>query len=220
MSVANVNSIPAVDDFRAALGTFAHESRQALSMIDMEVRRSLQWLCHDQPQYWQHEVRRWGEAVNSAKLELQRCRTFKAVGDYVPACTEEKKQLARAQERLRHSEIKFETTRRWARQIQHEVNEFEGRLSQLTSVLDGDLPRAIGTLERMLRALDTYVTTTAPAAVLETDGSSASGSMAQPIEDFKDSLAMTPGVESETEAGRTHTNPPDDAAESRPGSQP
>ena len=90
-SPAHVGSIAAIDDFRAALCTFGQDAKQALSMVDMEVRRAMEWLTNQQPLFWQNEVRRGGENVNHAKEELQRCKTFKAMKDYTPACTEEKK---------------------------------------------------------------------------------------------------------------------------------
>src|SRR4051794_21683772 len=44
---ADVRSIEALEDLRVALGLFADDALAALGGVEMEVRRTIQWLQHD-----------------------------------------------------------------------------------------------------------------------------------------------------------------------------
>jgi hypothetical protein len=46
--------------------------------------------------------------------------------------------------------------------------EFQARLAQFVSMLDGELPKGVATLERMMASLDRYFMVEAPAALRET----------------------------------------------------
>ena len=125
-----------------------------------------------------------------------------------------KKALAKAQEKLHHAEMKFQVTRRWSRQIQHEVNEFEGRLSQLASMLDGDLPKAIAVMERMLKALESYVTFDSPfAAEQAVADATAKRSIAQPTQEADEEQQAAPTqVEADHAAPEENSTPGGDSA--------
>ncbi len=162
---AHVGSITAIGDFQASLAGFADSARQALITLDLEIRRAVDWIRVDRAQHWAHEIRRGYEAVARAKDELHRCLTFKGTEHFTPSCIDEKKALQKAQERLRHAEEKAEAVKRWSRALQHELNEYTGRLTQFHAVLDGDVPDGLALLGRMQQILERYVTTTAPTAM-------------------------------------------------------
>lgn len=153
---AFVHSIDSIRDFRGALDEFCHEVRAALVDVDLEVRRSSEWLLEQQPAYWQSEVRRREDAANDAKNELHRARMRTLPGGGTPACMEERKALDRAQVRLREAHEKIQLVRQWARRQQHEVGEYEGRAAQLHNLLDGTLPRAFNFLDQAVAQLDAY----------------------------------------------------------------
>jgi hypothetical protein len=165
MSEANVTQVAALADFRAALAEFNSEVRRALTDIQLEVRRAMEWIHVDRPAYWRLEARRSGEALAHAKDELAHSRTYKKVGDYIPACIEEKKAVDKAKRRLQLAEEKIEIVRHWMIASRHAVDEFQGPVQQLMGMLDGDIPRAIVLLERMSAALEQYATGTAPTAI-------------------------------------------------------
>jgi hypothetical protein len=175
---AQVGSIAAIADFQAALANYVAESKQALTMLDLEIRRAADYVKIDRAKYWQQEIRKAGEAVARAKDELHRCLTFKSSDNFTPSCIDEKKALQKAQERVRLAEQKAEAVRHWSRAMQHELNEFAGRMVQFNAVLEGDIPRAMAVLHTILDTLDRYVSTTAPLpmdeAELERPGSIAS----------------------------------------------
>lgn len=166
---AQVGSVAAIEAFQAALATYIDESKQALTMIDLEIRRAVDWVRVDRAEHWKHEIRRSGEAVNRAKDDLHRCISFKGMEGYTPSCVDERKNLQRAQERLRQAELKAEAVRKWTRAMQHELNEYAGRIVQFNAALEGDIPKALGTLSRILDTLDRYIHTSTPRPMTESE---------------------------------------------------
>jgi hypothetical protein len=164
---ANVQSESAISEFRSALCTFIVEARQALAAMEMEARRALEYITVDQAQAWTTEVRRGREKVQECKIEIHNTRTFKRIANYTPSCIDEKKALAKAERRLQLAERKVEAVRHWGRLAEQAFREFQARLAQFISMLDGELPKGVATLERMMASLDRYFTVEAPAALRE-----------------------------------------------------
>jgi hypothetical protein len=153
---ANVRSIDTLAFLKAAIAGFAHESGQALSEVEIQGQRAVDWITGDQAAYWKAEVRRRADQVNQAKKDLEHCRTFKKVGNTAPSCVEEKKALERAKQRLAAAEAKQEAVRRWTPVVQQQFRETCVRLVRFREVIDVDCPRAAAHLERMLKALEEY----------------------------------------------------------------
>jgi len=153
---AKIRSFDALRDFRVALAKFGHSTSQALAVVDVEIRRTLDWLGHDQLKYWQHEVRRREELVNDARNELSRCLISTTAGGTQAACTEQKVALAKARKRLDEAREKVETVKRWTQIVEQEVADYRGPSQQLTMLVDGGLPPALAQLERKLIALEQY----------------------------------------------------------------
>ena len=188
---AAVQSIDAIRDFRSALQEFCHEARAALVDVDLEVRRSLEWLLEYQPAYWQAELRRREDAVNDAKNELHRARMRTLPGGETPACMDERKSLDRAQLRVHEAQEKVQLVREWARREQHEVGEYQGRAAQLNNLIDGTMPRAFSFLEQAIAQLEAYL-----AAGHAAGGNTATGkSYALSEEGFKLDNASPPKME-------------------------
>lgn len=159
---AEVRSTDTLAFVKAALATFAYECGQALAEVELEGRRGVDWITVDQAGHWKAEVRRRGEKVNEAMRDLERCRTFKSTGDGPPACTEEKKALEKARRKLQVAEEKAEAVRHWTPIVQQQFREAGVRLVHFREVLDVDVVKAIGRVERMLKALDAYRQTVTP----------------------------------------------------------
>lgn len=191
---AQVGSIAAIEAFQVALANYIDASKQALTMIDLETRRAVDWIRIDRAAYWKNEIRRAGDAVNRANDDLHKCLSFKSMEDYTPSCIDERKALQRAQERLRLAETKAEAVRHWSRAVQHELNEYSGRIVQFNSVLDGDIPKSLATLARIVEILNRYIHTTAPRPISESaiarpgglndpDAAVSTESMARPLDE-------------------------------------
>jgi hypothetical protein len=154
MSSAQVHSLEKLLDFQAALATYAHQAKEALSSIDMEIRRTLDWLT-DQLKLWQAEVRRMEEEVFQAKQELARRRLVR-IGDRKADTTEQEIALAKAQQRLAYAEDKQRSCQRWLRDFPEAVNEYEGFGVNYLGILEGDLPRMVAFLDRKMDLLEAY----------------------------------------------------------------
>ncbi len=154
---ANVTSLDAVDDFAAALRSFQHDASAVLESLDQQIHRAVQWIEHDQRHYWKHELRRSDRQLQEAKINLQRCLTFKKIGDHHPACIEEKRAVERAKRREQVCREKIEAVRRWSEAITRAVFEYQGGVGELTQWLETDAARTLGLLDRIRRTLEEYV---------------------------------------------------------------
>ena len=152
---ANVRSLEAIEAVRAALASFSEEVAQSLSMIDIEMRRVLDWLEHDRPRFWKHQVRRSMDGVTEARAALHRALMY-PIADERPSCYEERAALKEAEARLAYCQEKEERLRQWVREVRHEMFEYEGRISQLSDVVELDVPHAIGIINRLLARLQEY----------------------------------------------------------------
>jgi hypothetical protein len=194
---ADVKSIDTLAFVKGALAAFAHESGQAVSEVEIQGQRAVDWITVDQAAFWKAEVRRRTDHVNQARKDLEHCRTFKKVGDNAPSCIEEKKALDKAKQRLAHAEQKAEAVRRWTPVVQQQFRETCVRLVRFREVIDVDCPKALAQLERMLKALDAYRQTAAP-----TGGSTgqSTGTSAPMTRQLGDDVTVGPGAAATPEA--------------------
>jgi hypothetical protein len=171
---ADVKSIETLAFVRSAFAAFAHESGQALSEIEIQGQRAVEWICVDRAAHWKAEIRRMTDLVNKAIKDLEHCRTFKKVGDNTPSCIEEKKALEKARQKLAWAEQKAEAVRRWTPVVQQQFRETCVRLVRFRDVIDVDCPRAMAQLEKMLRSLEAYTQVASPTTDGD-DGGAGSG---------------------------------------------
>lgn len=154
---ANVTSIDAVDDFAAALLSFKQEAAGVLQGLEQQIERAVQWIQQDQRQYWKHELRRSDEQLQEAKINLERCLTFKRIGDHRPSCIEEKRAVERAKRRQQLCREKNEAVHRWSLAISRAVFEYKAGVGELGQWLETDAARSVGLLKRIARTLEEYV---------------------------------------------------------------
>ena len=67
--------------------------------------------------------------------------------------------LKRAQARLAYCQEKEDRVLHWQRTIQHELFEYEGRVSQLVRLVEVDMPQALTVLTKIVRRLEDYQST-------------------------------------------------------------
>lgn len=180
---AEVRSLDTLAFVKAALATFAYECGQALSEVELEGRRGVDWITVDQAGYWKAEVRRRSEKVNEAMKDLEKCRTFKKTGDEPPACTEEKKNLEKARRKLQVAEEKAEAVRHWTPIVQQQFREAGVRLVHFREVLDVDVPKAMALVERMLKSLEAYREMSSPSGGSSAGETAGEGSMKRSLDE-------------------------------------
>jgi soluble cytochrome b562 len=153
---ARLLSVDAVERLATAIKLFAEDVSSALDDLDMQVNRVREWIGHERKHYWTEQVRRTTLAVSEAKVTLERARMF-GIGKERPTCREEKDALEKAKRNLETAQEKVQRVRHWTHQLDHELREFRGGLSQLVTWLQAEYPRAEARLKRMMDALDQYV---------------------------------------------------------------
>lgn len=154
---ASVKSFAAIQRLREALIVFNRHAGTGLEEVEAEVRRTLDWVEHDRPQYWKARVHKAHDLVNEAKNALHRCLMY-PINDEQPSCTEERAALKRAEAHLEYCRAKQESLGEWSRVLRHEMHEYKGRTAKFRQVLDADAPAAIAALQRALVALEKYAT--------------------------------------------------------------
>jgi hypothetical protein len=152
---ARIHSLSSIESVRTALLSFVDHVSDALTELETELRRMLDWLEHDRPRYWKQQVRLSMDAVHEAQQALHRCLMFPVAGER-PSCSEERAALKKAQARQAYCEQKAERVRHWQQAVQHELFEYQGRISQLVRLVEIDVPQAIGVLNKILRQLEEY----------------------------------------------------------------
>jgi hypothetical protein len=162
---ANVQSLDSIEQVLTALVSFVDQVGDALVELETEMRRVLEWLEHDRPRYWKHQVRLSIDQVHEAQQALHRCLMF-PIADERPSCYEGRADLKKAQARQLYCQEKVERVRHWQQAVQHELFEYQGRISQMVKLVEIDVPQAIGVLTRIIRHLEEYqaIRTSSPQA--------------------------------------------------------
>src|SRR3954470_5097525 len=158
---AKVLSVDALKEFRLALIKFVEEARNALSGVDMELRRTRDWLERDQVSYWQMQVKRRHEAMMNARTELHR-RQISQQGSEAKSDTEQKEALREAQRRLRIAEEKVAIVKRLIPIFHHAMSEYVSRSTPLADHLSGGVEKSLATLQKMITSLEDYLAIAPP----------------------------------------------------------
>jgi hypothetical protein len=162
---ANVLSIQAIEDLKAALARFGGE---ALNTAQLEIRRTLDWLT-ERLHYWQNEVRRRQQILAQVQAALARCRACgmrdPKTGAYrEPLCTAEWEAVRQAEARLREAEAELRTVQHWKQAVEQAAADYGRQAGRLAAQLNQELPRASALLGRKIATLQSYVLMSAPAA--------------------------------------------------------
>ena len=178
---ASVHSIDALKDLRAALALFSEDVLAALGTVDMEIRRTVQWLQHDRRTYWQNQIKRRKEQVAMAQAEVFRRK---------PATRPDHARDQRAKEILARAEaVACDAEacchgQEWEPALQLAILEYRGTTRRIKTLGSSDALRAVALLVRMVDALEAYLRVTAP-----------SGATVSPLESFASEIeADAPGT--------------------------
>ncbi|WP_337173056.1 hypothetical protein [Paludisphaera sp.] len=173
MSQAEVRSIDALRDFRAALALYGEDVLAALGAVDAEIRRTVQWLQQDRPYFWQEQIKRRRERVAAARADLFRLKLQKTP-EHHPSLAEPKERLRQAEAALADAERRLMLTRKWQPALHLAVIEYHGTVQRLKDAASADVPRAMALLTRIVEALEAYLQVQPP------DGRGAEAARATP----------------------------------------
>jgi hypothetical protein len=152
---ANVRSIDAVKNFHAAVVRFQEEARLAISSLEMQLLRFIGWLERDRPTFWKREIETCYREMSEWRVRLHQCKMRK-MGDFKPTCFEEKKALEKAKKDLEHAQKQVPIVKHWTNSAHHEANEYHGRASQMTQLIERDIPMLLAMLHQVVDRLEAY----------------------------------------------------------------
>jgi hypothetical protein len=159
---------------------FSDDARNALTGVEMEIRRIRDWLLREQMSYWQTQVKRRNEAVSMARTELHRRRLSQQNSDAI-SDTEQKENLRVAQRRLVEAEDKVVRIKKWVPLLEHAIAEYHSASQPLGDRLTGQFLNSMALLERTIASIDAYLTYAPPSAPVlppETSGAASATSEA------------------------------------------
>lgn len=162
---AKVDSIAALQAFRAGLVKFGEAASLALDEMSSEVQRTLLWLRDDRYKYWAKQLQVRTDEHTQARLALKRRKIFdRALSGSVSSCIDERKALQKAERRLQEAQYRFRRVRMAIQQIEKAQSDYKGLVKGLVGDLEVNLPNARARLDRMVVALEKYVALLPPEA--------------------------------------------------------
>jgi hypothetical protein len=161
---AQVRSSDAIEAFSLALAKFADRVQNSLDSLDVDMRRSDNWIDHDRPAHWKRQVQEAQDALHEAKQELEHCLLVTSVDGQRPSCREQKAAVTQAKTRLDYCRDKLELVKKWQRTFTHDVMEFRGRLGQLRRAIEQDVPQARAVLRKVVEHIEMYQLERVPVA--------------------------------------------------------
>ena len=141
--------------FRPKVSQFEEDLAAALTTLRVEINRTLQWIDHDCPQYWQNQVRTGFDRVAEARTQLTR-KSMITVAGHRSECIDEKKALAKAKQNLELAQQKVQACRQWSIKAHHAADEYTARVGRVEQMVGKGLPRIKMMLDRMIAALEDY----------------------------------------------------------------
>jgi hypothetical protein len=165
MEGANVKSIDALRNFRAALIKFAEITSSALTDADADVRSTLIWLERDQTVYWSSQIRKRHDALERAKEALRMKQLYKSPTGERQSVVDEMKAVQKAKAALEEAERKLANVKRSIQRLHKQMMEYQGQVQRLMSAAQVDVPAAVAELDRMVGVLDQYVSLRSAKAV-------------------------------------------------------
>lgn len=153
---ARITSIEAVGEFRAALGEFEDNVRGALAAAEIDVRRTLDWLRHQQQPFWKSEIRKREEKLTQAKSALSRAQSL--TSELSPkSFVDEKKALDRVKRSVERAREKLARTKVWHREMERAFDTYKASVNRLERQITATLPAARARLAHTQERLDEYV---------------------------------------------------------------
>ncbi len=149
---ANITSVEAIAEFRAALIVFLSKIRPLLEETSGEITRTKQWLENDQRRLWDNQFHlRW------RKLEEARAELFNAtLSKLQESSSLHTMAVQRADRAVRECETKLKLLKKWDRDLEDKTDPLIKQTGQFQTFLATEMPRAVADLDQVIRALEAY----------------------------------------------------------------
>jgi hypothetical protein len=149
---ANVNSLEAIENFRAQLLIYVNKARPALEEVTSDVLRLRLWLENDQRMALEALVRRRRKEFDQAQAALTSARM--AVIKHETSA--EQMAATRARRSLEESETMLKRVKYWDREFSTVVEPMAKQLEKLHTVLANDMGKAAAHLASLIHTLGRY----------------------------------------------------------------
>ncbi len=161
---AKITSVEAIELFRAALIVFTSQARPALEEISGDMLRTRLWLDSDQRRFWESELRARNKKLEQTQQELMNAR----LSEFQDSTSLQIMAVHRAQQSVREAKEKLAALKKWGRELENRAAPLLKEVEQLHSFLTAEMPKATAYLAQVVRALDAYAETAAPAPQTKT----------------------------------------------------
>lgn len=152
---ADVRSIDELRDYHASVVTYRATLLEALSSVQMEIRRAFDWV-EEQGTLWQRRIRESDDEVVRCKAELSQ-RQFPMWDGRIPDCTVQEEALRRAKAKLQFCEEQVRLCKKWIGKLPKMIEEtYDGASRRLLNGLEIDVPNGLSLLARQISALEAY----------------------------------------------------------------
>lgn len=152
---ARILATEAMGEAREALAEFAETVGRILTGVDADIQRTSQWLQHDRPAYWKHQIRQREDEVLRAKAAIASKQL--AAAPEPASVVEERKALDRAKRRLEEARKRQEATRKWAVVFEREAMLYKGAAQPLRAMVAGQIPAGLIQISRMMESIEQYL---------------------------------------------------------------
>jgi len=159
---ANLQSIHVLERTRTAFICCREALGVAIAESDSEVNRLVTWLQNDRRTYWRNRINRLQEDVVNARSALFRKETLTSSKDSKPSTVDERNALLKVKALLHDAENRAARTKFWSSNFASKASLFKGAISNISSMQEVELPRAILALGKMMTAMEGYVREDAP----------------------------------------------------------
>lgn len=157
---ARILATEAMAEARETLAEYAESVGRVLSGVDVDIQRTAQWLQHDRPAYWKHQVRQREDEVLRAKAAIASKQL--AAAPEPASVVEERKALDRAKRRLQEAQKRQEATRRWAVVFEREAMRYKGAAQPLRAMIAGQIPAGLARISGMMESIEEYLAVRPP----------------------------------------------------------
>ena len=160
---ANVTSVDALGEFRAAWVNLQEKIIQAIATTEGEITAAFRFL-EQQQQHWKIEVTKRQEAYVETKQVLKRKELGRTFGHKIDTTVAEE-DTRKAKARWQTSEEKLAHVKRWNPKLERQVEDYLGPRQGLSVQAETEMVKALAFLDQKIASLGHYLALAAPTFV-------------------------------------------------------
>ena len=156
---AHLESIESLQQLAQTLAKMRERTAIEVEAIHLELRRLQYWLDEALPAYWDEQFRLAKRRWVDARQVLSDCES-KVRDDEQRSCSEQRKRLEWAANRLAFCERKLRLLKQCRTEWEHAVDKIRPRIAALGELADTGLPLTSAKLQNHLELIQRYTGTT------------------------------------------------------------